>query len=144
MQFDDMEAMDTDLQERLSSWRRVAGAIKPSPQHRGEPSLTENEVKQRQRRIANMCLETVKLHDSFYAALKAYVEQGEGNRDPAHQQRVEDEAAFALAAFEQSSARSLEQGIRHELDGLPKEVIQTVTIETPAPRKSWFHRLLGG
>jgi hypothetical protein len=143
MQLDDLETIDTDLlQERLSSWRHVAGASKPSPQYQGEPSLTENEVKARQRRIGNMCLETVKQHDWFYAKLKDYVETGE--RDPAHQQRVEDEAAFALAAFEQSSARSLEQGIRHELDGLPKEVIQTVTIETPAPRKSWFKRLLGG
>jgi hypothetical protein len=131
-----------EIKERLSSWRHVSGAIEASPAYRGEISLTENEVRQRQRHIANMCLQTVKAHDWFYAELKDYVETGE--RDPAHQQRVEDEAAFALAAFEQSSARSLEQGISHELDGLPKEIIQTVYVEPPTPRKSWFQRLLGG
>jgi anti-sigma factor RsiW len=107
-----------EIRERLASWRTTDGALEQLPSHRGETSLTETEVRQRQRRIGNMCLQTVKQHDTFYAQLKALVETGE--RDPAHQQRVEDEAAFALAAFEQSSARSLEQGIRQELDGLPK------------------------
>jgi hypothetical protein len=94
----------------------------------------------RQRRLATMCLNTVKAHDTFVDELKAYVEHG--GRDPHHQQRVEDEAAFALGVFEQTSALVLEQGIKGELAGLPKEVIQTVYVQPPAPPRSWFQRLL--
>jgi hypothetical protein len=49
-----------------------------------------------------------------------------------------------LDVYEQSSALVLEKGARHELDDLPKEVIQTVYVNPPEPRKSWFKRFLGG
>ncbi len=88
-----------------------------------------------------MCLNTVKAHDAFVAELKAFV--GKTERDPSHQQRVEDEAAFALGVFEQTSALSLEAGIRRELEGLPKEVIQTVFVSPPQPPKSFLQRVLG-
>jgi hypothetical protein len=130
-----------EIKERLSAWRNVASAIEHAPSRLGEPSLTEEQVRARQYRIGRMCLQTTKQHDTFYADLKAYVEQSE--REPAHQQRIEDYAAFCLAVYEQSSALILERGIQHELDGLPKEVIQTVYISPPTPRKSWFKRLLG-
>jgi hypothetical protein len=129
------------LQRRLSSWRYEAGTVEHSPELLGEPSINEVEVRMRQRRIANMCLNTVRAHDVFVAELKAYVEQG--GRDPNHQQRVEDEAAFALGVFEQTSARVLEKGIIQESDNLPKEVIETVYVQPPPPPKSWFQRVLG-
>jgi hypothetical protein len=129
------------LQRRLSSWRHEAGVVEHSPESLGEPSINEAQVRIRQRRIATMCLNTVKAHDAFVADLKAFI--GKGDRDPDHQQRVEDEAAFALGVFEQTSAVALEIGIQRELDNLPKEVVQTVYVTPPAPPKSWFQRVLG-
>jgi hypothetical protein len=139
-----MHDVNPDLQQmqrRLSSWRHEAGTVEHSPELLGEPSINEAQVRLRQRRIATMCLNTVRAHDAFLAELKAYVEKG--GRDPIHQQRVEDEAAFALGVFEQTSARVLEKGIINESDNLPKEVIETVYVQPPPPPKSWFQRVLG-
>jgi hypothetical protein len=141
MHFDDIGDIDSDLQERLSSWRRMPDVVEPAPKLRGETSVNIEEVQTRQRRIATMCLNTAKAHDAFVTDLKTFV--GKGDRDPSHQQRVEDEAAFALGVFEQTSALALETGIRHELENLPKEVIQTVYVQPPAPPRSWLQRLLG-
>jgi hypothetical protein len=141
MQFDDFDINDDELQERLSSWRRGAGMAGQLPASIGDISFNEAEVRIRQRRIANMCLNTVKVHDAFVADLKAYI--GHGDRDTHHQQRVEDEAAFALGVFEQGSALALQEGIESELNNLPTEVIQTVTVPAPAPPRSWFQRVLG-
>jgi hypothetical protein len=139
---DDFTEMDTDLEERLSSWRRVSGVVEQRHDSGGETGVNEREVRARQRRTGNMCLTTVKTHEAFYADLEAFVRQ-EG-RSPQHQQRVEDMAAFALGVFEQSSALLLEKGIQQEHDNLPREVIQTVYVEPPSPPpKSWFQRLLG-
>ena len=143
MQFDDIGNFDDDLQERLSSWRRMPEVIENRPNSGRELGINEREVQIRQRRTGNMCLHVVKTHDAFYADLEAFVRQ-EG-RSAQHQQRVEDMAAFALGVFEQSSALFLEKGIQQELDNLPREVIQTVYVEPPPPPpKSWFQRLLGG
>jgi hypothetical protein len=142
MQFDDIEDIDADLKERLSSWRHGAGVVKHSPEQVGESGVNVAEVRARQRRAASMCLDTVTAHDAFYAALKAHVEKQ--GRDPHHQQRVEDEAAFALGVFEQFSAHNLHNGLTNELENLPKEVIETITIPAPQPPKSWFQRFLGG
>jgi hypothetical protein len=123
MKFDDlndMEVNDSDLQERLSSWRHMSGVTKQLPNYLGEQGFNEAQVRSRQRHIAAMCLETVKAHDAFYNELKAFLDRG--GRDPNQQQRAEDEAAFALGVFEQMSAKALEMGIIHELDNLPKEV----------------------
>jgi hypothetical protein len=142
MHFDDIEIdSDHDLQERLSSWRRMPSMVEQTTLHSGESSANIEEVRIRQRRIAAMCLNMVQVHDVFVGKLKAYIEHG--NRDPSHQQRVEDEAAFALGVFEQTSALSLEKGIQHELQNLPKEVIQTVYVQPPAPPRSWLQRMLG-
>jgi hypothetical protein len=141
MQFDEFDINDNDLQERLSSWRRMPSVVEQPTLHSGESSVNIEEVRIRQRRIATMCLNTVTAHDSFVAELKANIVRTE--RDPMHQQRVEDEAAFALGVFEQVSALSLEKGIQHELQNLPKEVIQTVYVTPPAPPRSWLQRMLG-
>jgi hypothetical protein len=141
MQFDEFDVDTNDLHERLSSWRRMPEVIAPPSSLSGESSVNTEEVRIRQRRIAAMCLNTVQIHDVFVGKLKAYIEHG--NRDPSYQQRVEDEAAFALGVFEQTSALSLEKGIQHELQNLPKEVIQTVYVQPPAPPRSWLQRMLG-
>jgi hypothetical protein len=141
MQFDDFEVNDDELNERLSSWRRDAGVAGQLPASLGEVSINEAEVHMRQRRTANMCLNTVRVHDAFVADLKAYI--GHGDRDSHHQQRVEDEAAFALGVFEQVSALVLRKGLESELNNLPTEVIQTVTVPAPPPPRSWFQRMLG-
>jgi hypothetical protein len=73
--------------------------------------------------------------------LKAYI--GQGGRDTHHQQQVEDEAAFALGVFLQTNALVLQKGIESELNNLPTEVIQTVTVPAPPPPRSWFQRVLG-
>jgi hypothetical protein len=142
MQLDDIAIdSDHDLQERLSSWRRMPDVIERAPALSGESSVNIEEVRTRQRRIAAMCLNTVKAHDAFVTDLKGFIEKGD--RDPNHQQRVEDEAAFALGVFEQTSALSLETGIKRELENLPKEVIQTVYVQPPSPPRSWLQRVLG-
>jgi hypothetical protein len=143
MQFDDFEVNDDELHERLSSWRRIVGKPGQLPASIGEVSINEAEVRMRQRRIANMCLNTVRLHDAFVADLRDHIENGNGDRDVHHQQRVEDEAAFALGVLEQTSALALQKGIENELNNLPKEVIQTVTVPAPPPPRSWFQRVLG-
>jgi hypothetical protein len=138
-----MADINPDLQARLASWRHVGDVVEQRPASNGETGGNEREVRVRQRRTGNMCLNVVRTHDAFYADLEAFVRQ-EG-RSAQHQQRVEDMAAFALGVFEQSSALFLEKGIQQELDNLPREVIQTVYVEPPPPPpKSWFQRLLGG
>jgi hypothetical protein len=143
MQFDDFDVNTDELNERLSSWRRGASVAGQLPASIGEVSINEAEVRMRQRRIANMCLNTVRAHDAFVADLKDHIGNGNRDRDVHHQQRVEDEAAFALGVFEQTSALALQKGIEHELNNLPKEVIQTVTVPAPQPPKSWLQRALG-
>jgi hypothetical protein len=143
MQFDDFEVNSDELEERLSSWRRGAGVVGQLPASIGEVSINEAEVRMRQRRFANMCLNTVRVHDAYVADLKAYIENANGNRDSHHQQRVEDEGAFSLGVFEQVIALALQKGIENELNNLPTEVIQTVTVPAPPPPRSWFQRVLG-
>jgi hypothetical protein len=143
MQFDDFEVNSDELEERLSSWRRGAGVVGQLPASIGEVSINEAEVRMRQRRFANMCLNTVRVHDAYVADLKAYIENANGNRDSHHQQRVEDEGAFSLGVFEQVIALALQKGIENELNNLPTEVIQTVTVPAPPPPRSWFQRMLG-
>jgi hypothetical protein len=138
---DFMEVNDSDLQERLSSWRRLPDVVQRSPESVGEAGINEAHVRQRERRAASMCLITVKEHDSFLGNLKAHVEQG--GRDTHYQKQVEDMAAFALGVFEQFSAENLHEGLKNELGNLPKEVIQTVTVPAPQPPRSWFQRVLG-
>jgi hypothetical protein len=142
MQFDDFEVNDDELNERLSSWRRMPGVVSQSALQSGVTSANIEEVRTRQRRIATMCLNTVQAHDAFVGQLKDFLGNGQ-HRDPMYQQREEDEAAFALGVFEQTTALSLELGIKRELEGLPKEVIQTITVPAPPPPRSWFQRMLG-
>ena len=141
MEFDDLADINDDLQERLSSWRRLPDVVEHASKLSGETSVNIEEVRTRQRRIAMMCLNTVQAHDAFVASLKEYL--AIPGRDPSHQQRVEDEASFALGVFEQTSALSLEAGIRRELEGLPREIIQTVYVSPPQPPRSWLQRMLG-
>jgi hypothetical protein len=142
MQFEDFADIDPELHERLSSWRRIPGVVEHSPDYMGESGFNEVQVRQRQRRVASMCLNTVKVHDAFVAELKAYVENQQ--RDLHHQSRVEDEAAFALGVFEQTCALILQKGIENEAANLPREVVETVYVSPPAPPKPWFQRLLLG
>jgi hypothetical protein len=141
MEFDDLADINADLQQRLSSWRNLPGVVEQLPDSMGESGFNEVQVRQRQRRVAGMCLNTVKVHDVFVADLKAHVEKG--GRDSHHQQRVEDEAAFALGVFEQTSALILQKGIENEAADLPREVVETVYVSPPEPPKSWFQRALG-
>jgi hypothetical protein len=137
-----MSDVNPELQKRLSSWREVVGVVEPSPRESGEGSINEAHVRQRQRHAASMILTSVKGHDAFVAELKALVENHQ-QRDLHHQQRVEDFAAFALGIFEQFSAGNLHKGLDNEADGLPKEIIQTITVPAPQPPRSWFQRVLG-
>jgi hypothetical protein len=137
-----MADLNPELQRRLSSWRHVAGVVEHSPDSMGESGFNEVQVRSRQRRVAKLCLNTVKVHDAFVADLKAHVENQQ--RDLHHQSRVEDEAAFALGVFEQTSALILQKGIENEAADLPREVVETVFVSPPAPPKSWFQRLLLG
>jgi hypothetical protein len=50
----DIEDIDPELQNRLSSWRHVSGVVEHPPVSIGEPSINDAEVRTRQRRIANM------------------------------------------------------------------------------------------
>jgi hypothetical protein len=136
------EFLNPELKKRLSSWREVAGVVEHSPDSIGESSINEAQVRQRQRRAESMLLHMLKGHDAFYAALKAHIEQG--GREGNYQQRIEDMSAFALGVFEQFSAENIHNGLRNELENLPKEIIQTITVPAPQPPKSWFQRLLFG
>jgi hypothetical protein len=142
MQFDDINEIDNDLQERLSSWRRLPGVVERSADALKEVSINEAHVRQRQRRAASMCVTLVKEHDQFITRLRTFVENG-GERDSNRQQRIGDMAAFVLGVFEQFSAENLHQGLRNELENLPKEVIQTVTVPAPQPPRPWLQRVLG-
>jgi hypothetical protein len=141
MQFDDFDVNTEDLHKRLSSWRNMPDVVEHTPKFTSESSVNIEEARVRQRRFAAMCLNTVKAHDGFVAELTDYL--GKGGRSPSHQQRVEDEAAFALGVYEQVSALALEKSIQRELENLPKEVIQTVYVTPPAPPRSWLQRMLG-
>jgi hypothetical protein len=142
MEFDDLVDINSDLQQRLSSWRNLPGVVEHSPKLASETSVNIEEVRTRQRRIATMCLNLAQTHDAFLGQLKDFLANAQ-HRDAMHQQRVEEEAAFTLAVFEQTTAISLGKGIQHELENLPVEVIQTVYVSPPAPPKSWFQRMLG-
>lgn len=141
MQFDDIDVNDPELSERLSSWRRMPGVVEKRLATGTEGGVNEREVRLGQRRAGTMCVNLVNTHDAFYAQLEAFVRQ-EG-RSPDHQQRVEDMASFALGVFEQFSAENLHNGLKNELDGLPREIIETVPVPAPPPPKSWWQRLIG-
>jgi hypothetical protein len=143
MQFDDFEDINEDLEERISSWRRMPDVVEKRLGSGREPGVNEAELRGRQRRIGNMCFTTNKAHDAFYEQLEAFVEQERPRRSQHHQQRVEDFAAFTLGVYEQSSGQNLQKGLKNELDDFPKEVIETITIPAPQPPKSWFQRFLG-
>lgn len=128
-----------DIRQRLSSWRQVAHPPPRSPEHLEKVEVTLEEVRLRQHRIASMCLQSVKAYHPFFAELKAFVNNEE--RDPEHQRRVEDFAAFVLEVYEQSSTLVLQMGVKQVLDNLPREVVHTVYLQPP--RKPWFQRLLG-
>jgi hypothetical protein len=99
--------IQTDLHERLASRRSVANVVECSPETR----IAEEDVRIKQRRLGFMCLTSVESHDAFYADLKAYL--GTGGRDPKHQQRVDEYAAFALQVYEQNSELILQRGIHY-------------------------------
>jgi hypothetical protein len=141
MQFDDIDLNDPELSERLSSWRRLPDVLDKPLATGKEAGVNEREVRLRQHRAGAMCLNLVTTHDAFYAQLEAIVQQEE--RSPDHQSRVADMASFALGVFEQFSAENLHNGLRNELAGLPKEIIETVTVPAPPLPKSWWQRLRG-
>jgi hypothetical protein len=143
MQFDDLEDINAELEEHLSSWRRLPDVVEKRLDSGGKSGVNETELRARQGRIGNMCFTTNKAHDAFYAQLEAFVEQERPRRSQHFQQRVEDWAAFTLGVYEQSSAQNLQKGLKNELDDFPKEVIETITIPAPQPPKSWFQRALG-
>jgi hypothetical protein len=142
MEFDAIDIdSDHELKERLSSWRRMPDVVKNRRDLGGEPGANETVIRLRQRNLGYMCMTSMQQHDGFYAQLEAFVQQ-EG-RSPQHQQRVEDWAAFTLGVYEQSNALLLERGVQHELEDLPKEIIQTVYVSPPPPPRSWIQRALG-
>ena len=144
MQFDDIDINDPELEERLSSWRRMPDVVEKRLDSGGKSGVNETELRVRHHRIGNMCFTTNKAHDAFFERLEALVEQERPRRSQHHQQRVEDMAAFTLGVYEQSSAQNLQKGLENELGNFPKEVIETITIPAPQPPKSWFQRFLGG
>jgi SOS response regulatory protein OraA/RecX len=97
-----------DVQERLSSWRRVAGLDEPPKRSpgSGEPDELFGDQLARYHRL---CIQAVQARDAFYAELKVYV--AKPGRDPQHQQQVEEEAAFVLDSFSQGSAYFLRRAI---------------------------------
>jgi hypothetical protein len=106
-----MVDLNPELQQRLSSWRRLPGMVEHAPDSLGEGSINEAHVRQRERRAASMCQTVVKEHDAFITGLRSLVEN-RGARDATQQQRVEDMAAFVLGVFEQFSAENLHEGLK--------------------------------
>jgi hypothetical protein len=135
MEFEDFADINADLQQRLSSWRNLPDVVEHTPESLRERSINEVQVRQRQRRVASMCLNTVKVHDVFVAELKAHVENQQ--RDLHHQSRVEDEAAFALGVFEQTTALICKRASR------PRQLTSLVRWWKPSLFRPWRRRNRG-
>jgi hypothetical protein len=132
----------TDFKKRLSSWRQEAGFAQPTQDHPWTTGMVEAHHRQQLLRSALLCLESLQQYDAFSAEILAYVNKG--NRTEEQQQRVTDFAAAILQAYEVTSGRALQLAINNVLEDLPREVIQTVYKELPAPpQQSLLRRLFG-
>jgi hypothetical protein len=125
-----------DVSNRLSSWRGEVDIVTPP----AKPSMVEEDVRRKQLRISALCLTSQQLHDAFIADVREYVESGE--RDPHHQQRVNDYAAFLLRVYERHSTSALHNGISFVMEDLPREVIRVHTISLP--HRPFLKRLFSG
>jgi hypothetical protein len=142
MEFADFTDINADLQQRLSSWRSMPDVVQNRRDAGGEPGVNGIELRLRQSHIGTMCLSVLKQHATFYAELEDFVHSQE-KRSQHMQQRIEGMSAFRFGVFEQASALLLERSIQQEANSLPKEIIQTVYVQPPAPPRSWLQRTLG-
>jgi hypothetical protein len=134
-----------DLEKRLSSWRRYAGAAEhPSPVSRVTDRVADHH-RQQLARCALLTMENLAAHDQFCHHIEAYVKDRENERSIDHHQRVTDYAGYLLQVYENASARSLEDAILSVRHGLPREVEVVRIVRTPLPpQRSWLHRFLIG
>ena len=133
-----MQDSNPELQQRLSSWRRSAGMVEPSP----ATGTVREHMRAQNSLLRTLLLDTVAEIDTTLFALEAYVAQGD--RSPMHEQRLDERSASALYTYERAVGRVLERGISDGLHNLPREreVIKTVYLQPPP--KPWYKRIFGG
>jgi hypothetical protein len=125
-----------DFHDRLSSWRREVDVISPTASATG---MVSEDLRRKQLRLSSLILAHQQRHDEFVTDIMAYVTSRK--REPEHQQRVTDYAAFLLRAYEGNSTYALKQAIAYVLQDLPREVIRVQ--EKPVPQPSLLKRLIG-
>jgi hypothetical protein len=131
----------SNLPERLSSWREVAGFVEQSSKRPGGLDDEAAYLRNKLARLASLGMTSVQMHDLFVTDLKAYVTK-EG-RDPELQQLVEDYGDSALYAYTRKSFDALRAAMERVIDDKPTVIIEQVP--PPAPQqKSLLERLLGG
>jgi hypothetical protein len=128
--------------EQYPNWREVYSALAPAPQHRDNPSVTDELLAAYLGLLHDQCMQLVQARGRYYASLKAYIEQ-EGR--PADQQAfVENAGAASLKAFSQSSGHYLQLAMLRSVQAQREEVRQRpVSIHTPPQPQSLRKRLLG-
>jgi hypothetical protein len=143
MKFDDIENIDANLKERLSSWRNTAGISEPSPLRPNNGREVRAHMRGQNSLLRTLLLDTVSEIDTTLDELEAYMDQG--NRSALHEQFLDERTAAALHTYERAVARVLERAIGAPLQDLPREreVIKTVYIQPPPP-KPWYKRIFGG
>lgn len=129
-----------DAHNRLASWRQVAREAGQSWKRLGTFNEETASLRNKQARIASLCLSSVQQHELFVTELKAFVTQA--GRDPELQQLVEDYGAYSLGVFEQNSALSLRAAIERVIDDKPQVIIKPVAPPVPQ-QKSFTTRLWG-
>jgi hypothetical protein len=137
----------TEFEERLSSWRQVAGLVPQPLQHQGDHDATDELLEAHLQRLQSQCLQTLQARERFCVDLKVIIEQP--GRSPDLQTLVEEWGAVALKAFSQGSAYQLQLAIERMLKAHREQRVQPVSIPSPQQPSqtrqqptSLLHRLL--
>ncbi len=100
--------------------------------------LSESQLQQ----MGRVTMAVIRETDAVYAQAEDYILQGQGNRSAAHQQRLIERAALALAQFDQGAAAVQTQAITNILHNQPQQVEVTRIVEVP--QRGIIPRLFGG
>jgi hypothetical protein len=139
----------TEIEQRLASWREVAGLGTPSVAAGRTTDWVAEHHRQQLERSALLTLENLKAHDQFCKDIEAYVIAGSSERSEEHQQRVTDYAGYLLRMYENTGASALERALFKVLQD-KFEAVQVIRTVRPAPtselppQRSWLHRFLIG
>jgi hypothetical protein len=99
--------------------------------------LSESQLQQ----IGRVTMAVIRETDAIYGQAEDYIVQGQKRRSAAHQQRLIERAALALAGFDRGAAGIQNRAIADILENRPQQVQVTRIVEVP--QRGIIPRLFG-